>query len=36
MYEKRKKSVILSASNTVQKDKEGKDLMFKSKKNQLN
>ena len=34
MYEKRKKSVILSASNMVQKDKEGKDLMFKRKKNQ--
>ena len=34
MYGKREKSVILSASNTVQKDKEGKDLMFKRKKNQ--
>ena len=34
MYEKRIKSVILSASNTVQKDKEGKDLMFKRKNNQ--
>ena len=34
MYGKRKKSAFLSASNTVQKDKEGKDLMFKRKKNQ--
>ena len=34
MYEKRKKSVTLSASNTVQKDKEGKDLMIKRKKSQ--
>ena len=34
MYGKRKKSAFLSASNMVQKDKEGKDLMFKREKNQ--